>query len=118
MVACEMRQTAERDAIDAPDVAGVVSPEADPVVGCVSVLRDLDSPMFITGGSQDGFEPNLAALRQGLRDTGFVEGRNVKIEPLFADDQYERLPTLAADLIGVASPSSQQIHAALVPRRR
>jgi putative ABC transport system substrate-binding protein len=42
----------------------------------------------------------VAALRQGLRDTGFIDGRNVTIEGRFADDRYERLPALAAELIG------------------
>jgi putative ABC transport system substrate-binding protein len=54
---------------------------------------------FISGASRDGFEPYLAALRQGLRDTGFVDGRNLTIEGRFADDRYERLPALAAELI-------------------
>jgi putative tryptophan/tyrosine transport system substrate-binding protein len=41
----------------------------------------------------------LAAFRQGLKDTGFVEGQNVAIEYRFADYRNERLPTLAADLV-------------------
>jgi len=41
----------------------------------------------------------VAAFGQGLRDTGFVEGRNVTIEYRFADNQNDRLPTLAADLV-------------------
>jgi putative ABC transport system substrate-binding protein len=55
---------------------------------------------FITGTSREGSEPYLGALRQGLRETGFVEGRNLTIEAHFADDLYDRLPALAADLIG------------------
>jgi putative ABC transport system substrate-binding protein len=51
---------------------------------------------FITGASRDGAESYLAALSQGLRDTGFVEGRNLAIEARYADDRYERLPALAA----------------------
>jgi ABC-type uncharacterized transport system substrate-binding protein len=41
----------------------------------------------------------LAAFRQGLKDTGFVEGQNVTIEYRFAENHNERLPALAADLI-------------------
>ena len=41
----------------------------------------------------------MAAFRQGLRDTGFVEGQNVTIEYRFARNQGERLPELAADLV-------------------
>src|SRR5215471_302921 len=41
----------------------------------------------------------LAAFRQGLNQTGYVEGRNLAIEFRFGDGQYDRLPGLAADLV-------------------
>jgi putative ABC transport system substrate-binding protein len=45
------------------------------------------------------FRHLVAALRQGLADEGIVEGRNVSIEQRYADNQLDRLPGLAADLI-------------------
>ena len=41
----------------------------------------------------------VEALRQGLGDEGFIEGRNVAIEQRYADNRLDRLPALAADLV-------------------
>jgi putative ABC transport system substrate-binding protein len=43
--------------------------------------------------------PLIAVIRQGLNDTGFVEGRNVALDYRWADGQYDRLATLADDLV-------------------
>src|SRR5262245_55987576 len=42
---------------------------------------------------------SLAAFREGLAQTGYVEGRNLTIELRFGDGEYDRLPAFAADLI-------------------
>jgi ABC-type uncharacterized transport system substrate-binding protein len=49
--------------------------------------------------SPDTFREPLRGFRQGLKDTGYVEGENVAIEYRFADNQMERLPELAAELV-------------------
>ena len=41
----------------------------------------------------------IGAFRQGLAETGFVEGQNVAVEYRFSDDQHDRLPAMAADLV-------------------
>jgi putative tryptophan/tyrosine transport system substrate-binding protein len=79
-----------------------------PVIGLLAPWARGDSPQL------------LAAFRQGLMDTGFVEGQNVAIEYRLAENQNERLPALAADLVhrqvtvmvGAATPAALAAKAA------
>jgi putative ABC transport system substrate-binding protein len=54
---------------------------------------------FLNGASAQGYAVQAAAFRQGLRENGFVEGRDFAIEYRFAEGQYDRLPAMTADLI-------------------
>jgi ABC-type uncharacterized transport system substrate-binding protein len=54
---------------------------------------------FLNPASPDAFADRLRAFRQGLKDTGYVEGENVAIAYRWAEDQLDRLPALAADLV-------------------
>jgi putative tryptophan/tyrosine transport system substrate-binding protein len=54
---------------------------------------------YLHGGSPEPYAFLAAALRQGLREIGYVEGQNVAIEFHWAEGHYERLPAMAADLV-------------------
>jgi putative ABC transport system substrate-binding protein len=54
---------------------------------------------FLNGATAEGWAPFAAGFRQGLSEAGYVEGQNVAIEYRWAEDHYDRLPALAADLV-------------------
>src|SRR5262245_50204687 len=54
---------------------------------------------FLSPTSADTNAAYLRAFRQALEQTGYIEGRNVAIEYRWAENQMDRLPTLAADLV-------------------
>ena len=68
-------------------LAGALSLATMPVIGL----------LFIT--SQDNNQHRLRAFQRGLKESGYVEGENVAIANRSADGQYDRLPTLAAELV-------------------
>jgi putative tryptophan/tyrosine transport system substrate-binding protein len=53
---------------------------------------------FLNVASPEGYTPYVAAFRDGLKESGYIEGQNVAIEFRWADGHYERLPDMAADL--------------------
>ena len=72
---------------------------------------------WLAGGSASGVAPLTDAFRQGLRQLGYIEGKNIAIEYRYAEGKFDRLPDLAAeivhlkvDVIVVANPEA--IHAA------
>ena len=68
-------------------LAGGAQQAAMPVIGALG------------SGSAGGHIPMVAAFRQGLKETGYVEGQNIVIEYRWAEGQYDRLSILAADLV-------------------
>jgi putative ABC transport system substrate-binding protein len=83
-----------------PLAAGAQQP-AMPVIG------------YLATGSAEVMTHRLAAFRKGLSEAGYVEGHNVAIEFRWAQNEYDRLPELAADLVRrrvsiIAAPGSAQ----------
>src|ERR1700730_4656561 len=69
-----------------PAVARAQQP-AMPMIGCLNMR------------SRHGDMPFTAAFRKGLNEAGYVEGQNVAIEYRWAEEHYDRIPALAAELV-------------------
>jgi hypothetical protein len=54
---------------------------------------------YMSAGSRGPVEHLMAAMRQGMAEAGYVEGRTVAIEYRWAEGQYDRLPEMAAELV-------------------
>ena len=55
---------------------------------------------LVNAGSREASASRVAAFRKGLSETGYVEGQNVAVEYHWLGGEYDRLPTLMADLVG------------------
>jgi putative tryptophan/tyrosine transport system substrate-binding protein len=79
-------------------IAGLGSAAAWPVV--VRAQRVTTSVIgLLSGNSSNSLSPYLPAFRKGLSEVGFKEGDNISFEYRWADDRYDQLPALAADLV-------------------
>jgi putative ABC transport system substrate-binding protein len=72
---------------------------------------------FLSSNAPGTYAPAVAAFRQGLAETGYIEGQNLAIEYRWAEGRYDRLPALAAELVGrkvdvIAAGSTTAIRAA------
>ena len=74
-------------ALVAVPVAASAQQQATPVIG------------FLNSASADGYAVMADAFKQGLKEIGYIEGQNVAIEYRWANNAYERLPGLAAELV-------------------
>jgi putative ABC transport system substrate-binding protein len=74
---------------------------------------------FVSSGSPEGISRNVAAFRKGLAESGYIEGQNVSVEYHWLEGQYERIPSLTADLVrrgvkAIAAPNT--LNAALAAK--
>jgi putative ABC transport system substrate-binding protein len=97
-------------------IAGLGSAAAWPVV--VRAQQTMPVVGFLSTQSADDFKNSSIPFFLGLKETGYVEGQNVAVEYRWAENQYDRLPALAADLVGrrVAVIAAGGVEAALAAK--
>jgi putative ABC transport system substrate-binding protein len=86
-----------RDLLTLVGAGIIVRPAA---AGAQLTQKPMPAIGYLSFASPGPFAPLVAALRQGLSETGYVEDQNVTIEYRWAEGHYDRLPALAADLVG------------------
>src|SRR5437773_12068854 len=70
-----------------------------PLAAAAQPARKVHRIAFLGSTSPSGYASQMKAFRGGLRDLGYVEGQNLVIEFRWAQEKYERLPELAAELV-------------------
>jgi putative ABC transport system substrate-binding protein len=81
------------------DFIAVISGAAATWPMMASAQLSLPAIGFLNGASPEGYTPYVAAFRDGLKESGYIDGQNVTIEFHWAEGHYERLPDMAADLV-------------------
>jgi putative ABC transport system substrate-binding protein len=77
-------------------IAGLGGAAAWPVIARAQSMPTLG---FLISASQAGYSYVMGPILNGLAETGYIDGKNVRIEYRWADYHYDRLPALAADLV-------------------
>src|SRR5882672_11327673 len=87
--------------------AGVLSILFVVVLLAVAVIAEAQQPSkvpkigFLVGPSRSFCASRMESLQQGLHSLGYIEGKNIVIEYRYAEGKADRLPTLAAELVGL-----------------
>src|SRR5215469_9765035 len=92
-----MRLTMKRAAVRSIAVAVMLLAMA--VIAEAQQAKKFTTVGFVALSSRSTLSPRIEGLRQGLHDLGYVEGKNIIIEYRFADEKFDRLPELVAELV-------------------
>src|SRR5215510_6150652 len=84
-----------------PFIAGTLGLLAAPLAVLAQQPATMPHIGFLSAAPLSSIMARTEAFRQGLRDLGYVEGRNITIDWRSADDQWDHLPTLAVELVGL-----------------
>ena len=84
---------------------------------CTQALAQTHTIGVLEHGTRDSFELLLAAFREGLRESGFVEGKNLRIEYRYSDGDYRKVNRLGEDLVRakvqvIFAPTTWSVHGA------